>query len=140
MKTRIIFSASILIMINLLLTSCTEYEEVTDCNLSGTLTICGIDEDYSGRVFIMYIDVDTDPDNSNHIRTFTDIFPGGEFHYSYDISDVEPGIYYVYILMDISKGFVNVGFYGEGLKPGSPPDAPNVEIKCRTVLDWEISR
>ena len=86
----------------------------------------------------MYIDVDTDPYNGNHVEALSDIFPGGEFHYSWDISGVEPGLYYVYIMMDLAKGYVNVGFYGDNLKPGSPPDVANVEIKCRTVLDWEI--
>ncbi|MBN1387217.1 MAG: hypothetical protein JW965_02150 [Bacteroidales bacterium] len=138
MKTRLLLYASIIIHV-FLFAGCTEYyEEVTDCNLSGTLTTCGPDQDYSGCTFIMYIDVDTDPDNGNHVKALSDIFTGGEFHYSYDISDVEPGIYYVYIMMDIAKGFLNVGFYDGGLKPGSPPDAPNVEIKCRTVLNWEI--
>lgn len=138
MKTKVSIVVYFVIINIFFLTACTEYEEVLDCNMSGTVTEFGSNYLYAGRMFMMYIDVDTDPDNDNHVQRFEGIFPGGELHYSYDISDVEPGSYYIYMMIDLGKGFTNVGFYGAEPMPWDVPPSPNVYLKCRTVLDWEI--
>lgn len=93
----------------------------------------------SEAVFIMYIDVDADPYNNNHVHYFTGTFKGHELHYSYDISDVEPGDYYVYFMLDLGEGFFNAGYYGAEPTPWDAPSSPNVQLKCRTVLDWQIA-
>ena len=119
-------------------TSCTEKEEQSDCNMSGTIKAFGTDEIASGGTYVVYVDIDCDPYNGNHVKSFEGTYIDGELHYSVSISDVAPGYYYVYMMMDVGRGMFNAGFYGADPMPWNEPVAPNVNLKCRTVLDWEI--
>ncbi|MDT8401082.1 MAG: hypothetical protein RQ743_05255 [Bacteroidales bacterium] len=138
MKRRVPFLAMIFILSIFSFTNCSEAEKEYDCNMSGTIRVFGTDKIFSGLPYIVYVDVDTDPYNGNHVKSFEGIYVEGELHYAINIRDVEEGFYYVYMMMDISKGLVNVGFYGADPISGETPPSPNVYLKCRTVLDWEI--
>ena len=143
MRTIVIILA--ILGINVLFTQCTKYEEVPVCHLSGMIVYSGSEHNYTGSLYTMYIDLDSDPDNGNHIKSFSGIMTEGELHYSYDIKDVDHGMYYVYIkfdsdIIDITKGTSHILFFGKDLMPSESPAAPNVQIKCPTVLDWEISK
>jgi len=138
MKTSVLLFSSIVLFNLIYPTACSEAEIEYDCNMSGIITAFGTDRIYSGGTYVVYVDVDSDPYNGNHVKSFEGVYIDGELHYSVNIRDVDPGFYFVYMMMDIGKGFVNVGFYGAEPMPWDAPLAPNVDLKCKTVLDWEI--
>ena len=45
---------------------------------------------------------------------------------------------YYNLIKNEDQCFTNVGFYGADPMPWDAPLAPNVDLKCKTVLDWEI--
>ena len=138
MKTKELFFAFLLAVFVMSLTQCCKDDE--ECLITGTVSEYsqGYDLIYTGGTYIIYIDIDSDPDNINHVKSFAGIFPVAELQYSFDISDVPPGTYYIYMMMDLGQGFFNVGYYGADPMPWDIPVAPNAEVKCGAVFDWEI--
>ena len=137
MKNKVLLFAFLIAVSVLFLTRCAK--EKNDCLMTGTVSDYGGSDVYKGNTYIMYIDVDSDPDNLNHVKTFAGIFPVVKLQYSFDISDIPPGTYYVYMTMDFGDGvFYVVGYYGANPMPWDIPGAANAEVKCGAVLDWEI--
>ena len=120
------------------LAGCCKTESDGECRISGTVTDLGSSEVYDGGTFIMFIDVDSEPYNDNHLKAFVGTFTGNQIQYSYDISDVPEGTYYLHMTMDLGAGDFHVGYYGASPNPWDVPEAPNAEIRCGAVLDFDI--
>jgi hypothetical protein len=106
--------------------------------MSGTVTDLGSSQVYDGGIYIMFIDVDPDPYNDNHLKAFVGTFTESQIQYSVDISDVPEGTYYLHMTMDLGAGDFHVGYYGASPNPWDVPAEPNAEIKCGAVLDFNI--
>jgi hypothetical protein len=107
------------------------------CTMSGTITDLGGQDVYAGGTYVLYIDEDSDPGNG-HVESFTGIFPTGPFTYSFDISGVTPGTYYVYMTVDLGQGAFNIGYYGAEPMPWDVPAAANADVQCGCVLDFDV--
>lgn len=137
MKTKVLLFVFLITICFFSLTRCCK--EDNECLITGTVSEhTDYDLYYTGGTYIIYIDIDPVPDNINHVKTFAGIFPVAELQYSLDISDVPPGTYYIYMMLDLGQGFFNVGYYGADPMPWDIPAAPNAEVKCGAVFDWEI--
>lgn len=108
------------------------------CRMTGTVTALGDPLTYQGGTYVMYIDVDADPNNANHQKSFTGTFPDSVLHYDVDISDVTPGTYYLHMTMDLGGGVFHVGYYGATPNPWDIPAAANADVFCDAVLDFDI--
>jgi hypothetical protein len=109
-----------------------------ECRMTGTVTALGDPLTYQGGTYVLYIDIDSDPDNANHEKSFTGTFPDSVLHYDYDISDVTPGTYYLHMTMDLGGGVFHVGYYGATPNPWDVPAAANADVFCDAVLDFDI--
>lgn len=137
MNTKLLLFAFFITIGFLCLTQCTKKDD--ECLMTGTVSEYTYDDPvYTGGTYNIYIDIDTDPDNSNHVKKFAGTFPVAELEYSFDISDVPPGTYYIYMMMDLGQGFFNVGYFGADPMPWDVPGFPNAQVKCGAVFDWEI--
>jgi hypothetical protein len=128
----------ILVIFLLMPGGCCECESEGPCEISGTVTDLGSSQVYDGGIYIMFIDVDPDPYNDNHLKAFVGTFTGSQIQYSVDISDVPEGTYYLHMTMDLGAGDFHVGYYGASPDPWDVPGEPNAEIKCGAVLDFNI--
>jgi hypothetical protein len=109
------------------------------CRMTGTVTTIGGDPlQYRGGTYVLYIDVDSEPDNANHAKSFTGTFPDSVLQYDVDISDVSPGTYYLHMTMDTGGGVFHVGYYGATPNPWDVPPLPNADVFCDAVLDFDI--
>jgi hypothetical protein len=108
------------------------------CMMGGIVTSLGGPGSYEGGTYIMYIDVDPDPDNRNHLKEFVGVFPEHQLHYNVDVSDVPAGTYYLHMTMDLGQGAFHVGYYGGDPNPWDIPPAANAEVRCGAVLDFNI--
>jgi hypothetical protein len=106
--------------------------------MTGVVTPLGAPDEYEGGSYVMYIDVDPDPYNDNHLKEFVGIFPQDRLHYNIDVSDVPDGTYYLHMTMDVGQGPFHVGYYGALPNPWDVPAAANAEVKCGAVLDFNI--
>ncbi|MBN1184881.1 MAG: hypothetical protein JXB49_21530 [Bacteroidales bacterium] len=137
MKNKVLLFPFLIAVSILCLTRCVK--EDSECLMTGTVSEhTDYDLFYTGGIYIIYIDIDSDPDNINHVKTFAGVFPVAELKYSFDISDVPSGTYYIYMMMDLGQGFFNVGYYGADPMPWDIPATPNAQVECGAVFDWEI--
>jgi hypothetical protein len=110
-----------------------------ECRMTGTVTTLGSDPLlYQGGAYVMYIDIDPDPTNANHVKSFTGTFPDSVLHYDVDISDVAPDTYYLHMTMDLGQDVFHVGYYGGDPMPWDVPSVANAQVFCDAVLDFDI--
>ncbi len=107
------------------------------CTMSGTITDLGGQDVYAGGTYVLYIDDDPNPGNGD-VESFTGTFPTDPFTYSFDISGVTPGTYYVYMTVDLGQGPFNIGYCGADPMPWDVPPAANAEVQCGCVLDFDV--
>lgn len=96
---------------------------------------------YNGLNYIIYIDIDSVYNNCNHIKSIAGVFPDQLLDYTFDISDIQPDYYYIYMrLVDFygSNDSWLAGIYGTGPRDWTFPAAPNAEVKCGAIFEWEI--
>ncbi len=130
------------LVILLVLASCSEDEDTTipesGCRMTGTVTALGDPLTYQDGLYVLYIDVDADPNNANHVKSFTGVFPDSQMFYDVDISDVSPDTYFFHMTMDLGGGVVHVGYYGATPNPWNTPAAANADVFCDAILDFDI--
>lgn len=130
------------LVLMLTLSSCSDDEDpvitVSGCRMTGTVISLGDPLGYQGGTYVLYIDVDSDPANANHAKSFTGTFPDSQLYYDVDISDVSPDTYYLHMTMDMGGGVFHVGYYGATPNPWNVPAAANADVFCDAVLDFDI--
>lgn len=141
MKTKLFLPVFLAAICMLFLTDCKK-EDDDGCYLTGTVSDYDDSDIYEGNLYIIFIDVDADSENDNHIKMLLGTWHGTEIQYSIDISDVTPGSYYLYMTMNFSGtpagSYYLVGYYGGAPWPWDPPAAANVEVKCSAAYDFEV--
>jgi hypothetical protein len=112
----------------------------SSCHISGTISDYSASDTYSGYTYYLYIDTDTDATNSNHVKVFTGIWTGTQIQYQFDISDVTPGTYYLHMMMETPDHgqIFSVGYYGGDPMPWDPPAAPNADVDCGAVFNFQV--
>ena len=87
MKIKFLLSFLLIAISMLFLTDCKKDDD-DDCYLTGTVSDYGGSDIYEGNLYIIFIDVDGDPENDNHVKMLLGTWHGTAIPYSIDISDV----------------------------------------------------
>lgn len=141
MKIKLFIPVLLIAISMLLLTECSKDDD-DGCYLTGIVSDYGGTAEYEDNLYIIFIDVDADSENDNHVKMLLGTWHGTAIQYSIDISDVTPGMYYLYMTMNFAGSpagtYTLVGYYGGNPMPWDPPATANVEVKCGASYDFEV--